>query len=567
MYKAILSKHYALFILFIVTALLLPLIHTTLFRYPFDAPKFALYDIVTSLISIYYFYYKKEFNISLLSLLSSVLILFILLSFVQSSNIAYSFKFMFRFFNTVILIAFIYDFLYHKKITLQQLGNLILLSSFLFSVYYLYGTQVINIFISDSSFSPIGHINYTAHVLNIWIPFLLLNFFIQKNKLLKYSSLILMLFLVNILITSGSRGSILGLAFSEIFIVLFIFIKHKKIQLYPIISFVLIGFFFIYQSFAPENIQHLTKKIERYSKVTQPKETSNKKTPKNSLNYLSSNRLNVYNNTIDMIIDNPWGVGAGNYEYIHPLYAKVGTPYATNYVNEKQVFTNPHNIILKFTSELGWIGGFLFIGILIILTRMVIVTLLKGEKLDYFIAIAFGATLFHAMLSAVFLTPTNLFFSTILFAVLIYRYHTLTSYKTLFTLNQLCCKSFLIFIPLFFILLYMSKYYSTQFTTQRNFSYLQKALKLNPYNHSAVIKRAQFEAYANHNYPLAIHYVNKFLKLYPYSINGYIKKATFEYQIKQYDQALKTIDKLLIFDKTNNKMLGLKKRILVLKKK
>ncbi|MBU1667437.1 O-antigen ligase family protein [bacterium] len=567
MYKAITSKHYALFILFIVTALLLPLIHTTLFRHPFDAPKFALYDIVTSLITIYYFYYKKEFNFSLLSLLYSVLILFILLSFFQSSNIGYSFEFMFRFFNTVILIAFIYDFLYYKKVTLQQLENLILLSAFLFSIYYLYGTQVINIFRSNSSFSPIGHINYTAHVLNIWIPLLLLNFFIQKNKLLKYTSLILMIFLVDILIISGSRGSILGLILSEIIIVLFVFIKHKKIQLYPSISFALIGLFFMHQSFAPTHIQQITKKLERYSTVTHPIETTNKKTPKNSLNHLSSNRVNIYNNTIDMIIDNPWGVGAGNYEYIHPLYAKVGTPYATPYVNEKQVFTNPHNIILKFTSELGWIGGLLFIFILIILTRMVIITLLKGEQLDYLIAIAFGATLFHSMLSAVFLTPTNLFFSTLLFAILLYRYHSLTSSKIFFKLKKMCCKSFLIFIPLFFILFYMSKYYSTQFTTQRNFNYLQKALKFNPYNESALLKRAQFEAYANHNYPLAIHYLDNFLELYPYNINAHIKKATFQYRIKQYDQALKTIDKLLIFDKTNKKILDLKKRILTLKKK
>ncbi|KIM03611.1 MAG: hypothetical protein KU29_11425 [Sulfurovum sp. FS06-10] len=564
MLKILNSKNYFLITLVITTSLLLPLIHTNLFRYTFDTPKFALYDIVSSLITLYYFYYKKELHFSLLSLLNFILLVFILLSFFQASNIIYSFQFIFRFLNTIILIAFIYDFLHKKIITIQCLANLILLSAFLFSLYYLYGIYVTPIFTSITSFSSIGHINYTAHVLNIWIPFLLLNFFIQSNKLFKYSSLIIMFFLIDILIVSGSRGSILGLILSEIIIVLFLFIKHKKIQLYPIITTSLILLFFIHKIFSPTDIQFVTEKIERLKTITTQTTVD---TSKNILNNISSNRVNIYNNTIDMIVDNPWGVGAGNYEYIHPLYAKVGTPFATNYVNETEIFTNPHNIILKFTSELGWIGGLLFIFILIILTRMVIIILLKGEQLDYFIAIAFGATFFHAMLSAVFLTPTNLFFSTFLFGVLIYRYHTLTSYKTLLTLNRLCCKSFLIFIPLFFTLFYMSEYYNNQFTTQRNFAYLKKALMLNPYNESALLKRAIFEAYANHNYPLAIHYLDNFLKLYPYNINGYIRKATFEYQLKHYEEALETIDKLLIFDKTNKKMLDLKKRILAIKKK
>ena len=166
------------------------------------------------------------------------------------------------------------------------------------------------------------------------------------------------------------------------------------------------------------------------------------------------------------------------------------------------------------------------------------------------------------MLSAVFLTPVQLFFSTFLFAVLLYRHHLLNPYKTIFTLNKLCCKSFLIFIILFFSLFHLSKYYNAQFTKQRDFNYLEKAIKLNPYNDKAIIKQAQFAAYAQHDYALAIHYLEQYLELYPYNINGHIKKANFEYKIKRYNAALKTIAHLLSFDGSNKKMLELKKRIL-----
>ena len=89
-----------------------------------------------------------------------------------------------------------------------------------------------------------------------------------------------------------------------------------------------------------------------------------------------------------MILDNPWGVGAGNYEYIHPLYARLGTPYTTLYINEKKVWTNPHNIILKFFSEIGWIGGGFFILLLFLLLKMSFTLLSYGNKEDYLIVTA-----------------------------------------------------------------------------------------------------------------------------------------------------------------------------------
>lgn len=577
MYTYITKKHYLILSLIVLTAIFLPLIHTNAFRYTFIEPKFALYDIVTSLISLYYFYYKKEFRLTLLSFLSFIIMFFMLLSIFQSANIVYSFELIFRFFNLIIFTALIYDFLKRKIISIEQIGNFFTLVAFIFSLYYFYGTKNHPIFTNNTSFSPIGFINYTAHVLNIWIPILLLNFFIQKNKFFKYSSLILMVFLIDMLVLSAARASILGLLLAEIFMILLLLIKHRKMKFYPIIGLVFFSLYFLHNYLEPKSINNITEKINRVdiSEVISIQTTKSNNQKSNSqkdffnyqnLNKLSSYRLNVYNNTWDMILDNSWGVGAGNYEYLHPKYAKTGTAFRTPYVNEKQVWTNPHNIILKIASELGWLGGLLFVIIFTLLIKMAISTVLKGERMDAIIAIGIGATLFNSMLSAVFLTPVQLFFVAFLFAILLYRYHTLVSSKTLFTLNKIYGKSLLIIIPLFFIFFHLSKYYNNQFTTQRNYVYLEKALMLNPYNDKAIVKQAQFSAYAKHDYPLAIHYLQKYLMLYPYNISAHIKKANFEYRLKRYPDALKTIEHLLSFDKKNKKMLDLKRRILTIRK-
>ena len=539
-------------ILFILS-ILLPIINSEVFRYQFEDSKFALFDMGSSVITVYYFYYKKELHFTYFGILVLILLFLMILSIFQSVNIGYSFESLFRFFNTVILVIFIYERLKSKQITIEQLNNFVLIASFIFSIYYTYGVYF-DIFGSRNAFSPVGHVNYTAHLLDIWIPLLLLNFFIQKNLFLKYFSLFLMLFLVELLLISMIRGSILSLVVSEVGIVLFILLKSKKIVIYPLITFSLIALFLINKAFYPSTIEkHVDKNVEIPSTIT--------KIDTQVLNRVSANRLNIYSNTIDMIIDNPFGVGIGNFEYIHPKYAKVGTIDATNYVNEFEVFSNPHNIILNFSSELGWVGGFLSIVILIIFIIIMVSNILHGDIRDYIIATAFFTNLLHSMLSALFLTPVHLFFVTFIFAMLLYRYFSRAKKRVILTLKLTHLKFLPILMFLWFLTFYISKYYCNQFTVQRNFKYIEYATLFNPFNEYAYLKHARYEAYANKDYSLALFYIDKFLALYPYSINGLIKKATFEYQLKQYRRALNTVDKLLLLDYKNKKALKLKNRI------
>ena len=61
------------------------------------------------------------------------------------------------------------------------------------------------------------------------------------------------------------------------------------------------------------------------------------------LNYASSDRIIMYKNTLKMIIDNPFGVGLNNFEYIHPLYGQAGNGkrFIRLYERDRDIKTAP----------------------------------------------------------------------------------------------------------------------------------------------------------------------------------------------------------------------------------
>ena len=560
--------------LLIFVAILLPIVNTEdIFRYRFEDIKFMIYDFFSSIVVIYYFNYKKKFNISFLFVIIFLFMIAMILSVLQSVNVVASMLYIFRFFNTVIFIVFLYDLLKEKKINLENIGNLILLSSLIFSLYYIYGTEFKNIFHLPTPFSSIGHFNYTGHVLNIWIPILLLNFYIQKNRIIKITSLFTMLYLVNLLVLSSSRGSMFGLALSELVVILFLFL-NKRTSYIPIIALSLISIFFIYKTFFPEmivdtlnkfkNLEYLVASkdsVEHPKDISVDKEIVNIPLKESKINVASSGRFNMYRNTVEMILKNPNGVGIDNFEYIHPKYAKVSTINATPLIGLNILLKHPHNIILKYTSEIGIFGGILFIIIIYMIIKMLLFNITNGDIIDIIITISFGATLFQSMFSAVFLTPVSIFFISFLIAMILYRYSVLGSFKIIFEISKFKYYYLYFIVIIFLSLFYLSKYYDNQFTTKRNYKYIQKAININPFNETALLKIARYEFYANKNYEQALYYIDDFLKIYPYSMKGLIEKIRLECKLKKYDCALLTIDKYLTIDKNNKKINLLKNKL------
>jgi len=545
-------------LLFSIVLILLPIAYNeNLFLYKFNDIKFFLYDFFVIFLIPYYLKYKNTYNLSILFFSIIIFILLMLLSLYQSVNLGSSVIYILRFVNTILFINLLYDLFKSKKITLKYIGNLFLITFFIFSIFFIYGTFYSNFFHMPSAFSSIGHFNYTGHILNIAIPFLILNFYIQKNKTIKLLSIFTALLLVNILILSSSRGSIFGLISSEFVIIIYLFIKNKKIIYYPIITFLLVLSFLIYQSLAPNMIVNLTSKLETFKNLNDIKIShTNKIQNLKVVNNTSSNRFNMYLNTIDMIIDNPYGIGIDNFEYIHPKYAKVGTSSASPLLSINKILTHPHNIILKYISEIGIIGGIIFIVILLIIMKKVLSNIIynKNDIVDITIAIAFGTTLFHSMVSAVFLVPVSIFYTAILISIILYRNYNQNNNKQSFKINKyfsILIYGYFFINLLIFSLFYLSKYYSNQFTVQKNYNYLPKSILYNPYNENAILKMARYQIYINKNNILGLYYINRYLSIYPYSMIGLIEKAKIEFKLKQCDNLKFTVKKYSLIDHSN----------------
>ncbi|KNC67485.1 hypothetical protein AC626_10400 [Pseudoalteromonas rubra] len=99
-------------------------------------------------------------------------------------------------------------------------------------------------------------------------------------------------------------------------------------------------------------------------------------------------------------------------------------------VGEKMVLKTPHNILLKFYSETGWLGGVVFSAILALILFKSMVNAYYGNQSDRWLLVAVVSTLFHSLFTALFLTPGSLFFATLLFSFVLYRNKALVGEKT-----------------------------------------------------------------------------------------------------------------------------------------
>lgn len=563
-------QQYTAVTLIVFLIITIPIVHdSSFFRYRYDSIKFFLLDFGMSFLVLVYIGKFKFIRFTPLLLANISFLLMMVFSIIMSSNKIVSIEYILRHTNTLLLIGIIVNILHSKIISFRFLAGTILVSSTIFGIYFIYGTFISELFTSGSNFSSLGHFNYTGHVLNVLIPFMLISFFSFDSKIIKVISIATLICLMQILIMSSSRGSIVGLMATELLITFIVVLKYRKLHYMPMISTLLIIIFYINVVFFPSTISASMKKFNALTSLIVTKNTmstfSNIKDYNNQItaignnkstdvtNTITTGRMNMYINTLVMIKEHPFGVGINNFEYIHPKYAKYGTSEASPVLTITDVLKHPHNLLLKYTSELGIVGGLIFLVILGLLIKVVYYNTLHGDRIDMLLAISFGANVLHAMVSAVFLTPASILFVSLLISVILYRYIQHVPQKPLFESN--ISKSACIYYGLiglsFFVMYYLSKYYDAQFTKQRNFSYNIEALKVNPWNDSALISRARFEAYANKDFEIALDYINRYLFLYPYSMYGLQEKIQIALHLKRYDIAKEAISLYLSIDSSN----------------
>ncbi len=518
-------------LLFAVVGGLISTVHISIFYYSHDTPKWFVFDCFTSLY-IFFFFFKKgrQLRLSWPGSLVCILLSLSLISLWWAPHTVAGLEFFLRFFNASLL-AYCLISSWSKEALTKILSWTVFWSALSFCLVFLIERYALQRPYNVGTFSPIGFINNAGHVFNIWIPCLAM-FALQyrnRHKLL-LSAVVILLIIVSILMEAATRGTIIGLALGELLV--FAIAARRSIKkalvFLSITTLMLLGIG-LYQLTDVNQDGRLSGKIALF---------------KNSISAAAGQRIQLFENTAVMSQKEFWGVGANNFEYIHPKYAHPGTPKASPFVNEHQILRTPHNIVLKIYSELGIVGGSIFVIFLLGIFLVALRNAANGDYIDKWLLVALFATLFHSLLSAVFLTPASLFFSTILFAAIIRR--TKFSIYASAPVYKPAAIAFLI-IPFLSGKLVLSEYYAFQGRQHFDKGLLEKSLSFNPQNDRALYNLSQVELRRHRNLQASLRSLDRFIDLYPYHVGGLFSKAERHYQLRQFDNAQNTLDKVLDF--------------------
>ena len=521
-------------LLLLVSAILVSSLHLDIFYYSHDTPKWLIFDVATSLYIIYSLRSKALIQFSYAGAMILALSFLMLTSIWFAAHKIAGIEFTIRFINASL---FAYCLLqnYTKDELTKLLIRLIFWSALAFSLIFITERYILAIDYNAGNFSPAGYINNAGALFNLWIPGLVLYIYQNRHRKIQLILSVFSLFVVvSILMEAATRGTILGLSISELVVFAMMLRTNikKSFMFLSITTLLLIGIG-IYQ--VSDSLQ-------------QGKLSSKISLMKQGVEAASSGRLNMFTNTVEMTVDNPFGVGINNFEYIHPRYAKPGTDDASPWVSEHYILRTPHNIVLKIYSELGYIGGTMFLALLCYLFIIAFLNAYYAGYIDKWLFVGASATLIHSMLSAVLLTPASLFFSAILFAVITARFIEHTNFKSSVKLRLPSgIKLLYLFVPVLSVLAVASEYYGYQGRINFDEDMLRTAVTLNPGNDRALLNLSQVRYQRLKDLPGSLRALDQFLSLYPYHIQGLMLKAERHYQLGELENANFTVTKLLNF--------------------
>jgi len=519
----------------VIVGILISVLHLDLFYYSHDTPKWLIYDLATSLFIFFSLSHKNLIQYSVPGLLALMLIYLMIISLWWAPHKVAGLEFLFRFINGVLLIHFLLK-KYDTAALTELFLNTVFYSAMAFSLVFITERYIFEIPFNVGTFSPIGFINNTSAVFNIWIPGLVIFAIVNyQNKLKFYGAALTLIVIVGVLMEAGTRGAILGLTISELIVFLIVLKKNpRQAVVFLTITALLILGVGIY------NVSDALQNGRLDAKLT---------VMKNNIGAAGEGRVNMIKNTWEMTKDNPFGVGVNNFEYVHPKYAKVGTSDKSPFVNENQILRTPHNVIVKILSELGFIGGILFVLLLSYIYLAALIGAFKGSFVDKWLFVGLSATLLHSMVSAVILTPVSFSFFILLTAVVLSRIELVPgrwNVKFNIRVPQFVTSGYLIIILLSFSTV-VSEYYSFKGRSQFDGGYLEEALKFNPQNDRALLNLAQYYFYRDKNVGKSLENIDQFLELYPYHIAGLMMKAERHYQLDDLEKSNNVLDKLLEF--------------------
>ena len=519
--------------LLIGAGVLISTLHISAFYYSYDAPKWAIYDIALSL-SIFILAVKNRVSIvdiSALGCINIAIIVVMLSSLYWAANPYAGIEWTLRY-----ALAFLFITALLNSFSSRQLStlciNIVVWSATAYCVVLIYERYVISLPRKGvGSFSPLGFQNIVGQVFNIWIP--VLTYVVLQNikKPIVVFYFAVLLILIFVLIEAATRGSLLGLFLGEILVVITLLRRQPKLALkFVSISSMLLVSLFLTQQIDFLKSQRLAAKLSSM---------------KSGLNGTYGQRIPMFKNTWQMTLDNPIGVGANNFEYIHPRYARVGqSPNQSPFVNEKQILRTPHNFPLKIFSELGLFGGFLTCLVYLLVFIQGLKNAISGQLLDKWLLVSLVAVCLHSLVSGVFLNPASLFFSSLLIALILKRKH--HTPRRLFRINLKRLFVFqLAIVPMLSSIWLSSHAYAFQGRKYGDIDKLKQAVELNPGNERAWYDLSRLQHHKFRDTAGSLASISRFIQLYPYHIRGLQIKAQREIKLGRWHQANYTLERLL----------------------
>lgn len=513
---------------FVVLLAVVSIVHLDVFYNAYDQPKWFLLDVGLSI-----FVFKniqKSFKLSKLIICSVLLLFYMVLSMIWAHHIYASIEFTLRFLLFLVTVSILME-RYSKNQLMSLVINASCFSSIVFSLVFFLDrlagdAQLV------SAYSPIGFVNNAGHVINIWIPCLLIKLWQKKSSPVTALSLIASLLTLMYLVLEGNiRATFYGLILGGLgLFICLIFLKKRYAYAtlaVPILMLVSLCLFSLPAALKTD---------------TESGELNLDFTPiKHIVSVHNSGRLNMLSNNFDMLKDNPWGVGINNFEYLHPKYAKVGTASASPSVNIRQVLKTPHNFFVKMYTELGALFGSIMLGLFVYCSIRCFKNILLGNARDWYLFIAFLALLFHAQLSAAFITPVSYAFSILLFAVLLKKEISpsfITPLKNNVHLPSKPITFIVALIPLLSLLHSSSEYFSFKGQMKNQRSDFKTAVLLNPGNDRAWLKLSHFQSPIEQVEALdGLVALERFLSLYPQHIYARIRYVELLSQNMRFQEA------------------------------
>ncbi len=285
---------------------------------------------------------NEKYNLALLLLFSSIIILSTVLLTIENNDtqrIIYAYLRLLNIFCSIIFYWFLYQWFIKNNQFNNDIYNPINLS-ILLSI----SLVILDYYINHSNQDPntkfelmiSSNIRYIGYIIIFSCAYTTIK--ILSNKKIK-PSIIYHIFSISFLVWLGGRGSILSLAIVSIIIATYLILKNKT-SIKNILTLVFINISSIVIS-SPLNVfswNGSNRFLELFGFITEDMNID-------SINSLSSNRIKIWEETIHFIYQKPiLGHGPEAHFFMTTIFG-----------------AQPHNFILQFLLEFGMLGASIFI--------------------------------------------------------------------------------------------------------------------------------------------------------------------------------------------------------------